>query len=121
MAKHGKKYRAAAEKVEARPYQLDEAFVLLKQIADIYQTSGRYQVLHQGARRVQTVTANVAGTDLISFVKAAKALIRAQVDLPAGTYIQFAGAAEAESQSQRDLMVNSLIAAVGIILLLLKN
>jgi large subunit ribosomal protein L1 len=33
MAKHGKKYRAAAEKIEQRPYQLDEAFGLLKQIA----------------------------------------------------------------------------------------
>ena len=33
LAKHGKKYRAAAEKVEQRPYQLDEAFALLKQIA----------------------------------------------------------------------------------------
>src|SRR5437762_14043774 len=33
MAKHGKKYRAAADKVEQRPYQLDEAFSLLKQVA----------------------------------------------------------------------------------------
>src|SRR5881398_2215747 len=33
MAKHGKKYRAAAGKVEQRPYQLDEAFQLLKQVA----------------------------------------------------------------------------------------
>src|SRR2546428_10563884 len=33
MAKHGKKYRAAAAKVEQRPYQLDEAVQLLKQIA----------------------------------------------------------------------------------------
>jgi large subunit ribosomal protein L1 len=33
MAKHGKKYRAAAEKVEHRPYQLDEAMQLLKKIA----------------------------------------------------------------------------------------
>ena len=33
MAQHGKKYRAAAEKVEHRPYQLDEAMNLLKQIA----------------------------------------------------------------------------------------
>src|SRR6266567_1811174 len=33
MAKHGKKYRAAFEKIEQRPYQLDEAFALLKQIA----------------------------------------------------------------------------------------
>jgi Cu/Ag efflux pump CusA len=94
------------------------AYVLLKQIADVYETSGRYQVLHEGARRVQTVTANVAGTDLISFVQAAKAAIGSKVQLPAGTYIQFAGAAEAQSRSQRDLVVNSLIAAVGIVLLL---
>src|SRR5207237_731065 len=33
MAKHGKKYRNAVDKVEERPYQLDEAFSLLKQIA----------------------------------------------------------------------------------------
>src|SRR5437868_6017719 len=33
MAKHGKKYRATARKIETRPYQLDEAFALLKQIA----------------------------------------------------------------------------------------
>jgi large subunit ribosomal protein L1 len=33
LAKHGKKYRAAAGKVEQRPYQLDEAFGLLKQIS----------------------------------------------------------------------------------------
>ena len=32
MARHGKKYRAAFEKVELRSYQLDEAFALLKQI-----------------------------------------------------------------------------------------
>ena len=33
MAKHGKKYRASAAKVEPRPYQLDEAVHLLKEIA----------------------------------------------------------------------------------------
>jgi len=33
LARHGKKYRAAAEKVEQRPYQLDEAFKLLKEVA----------------------------------------------------------------------------------------
>jgi len=33
MAQHGKKYRAAAEKVERRPYQLDEAMRLLREIA----------------------------------------------------------------------------------------
>src|SRR5512140_3641339 len=33
MAKHGKKYRAAAEQVETHPYPLGEAFVILKKIA----------------------------------------------------------------------------------------
>ena len=33
MAKHGKKYRAAAEKVERRTYPLGDALALLKEIA----------------------------------------------------------------------------------------
>jgi large subunit ribosomal protein L1 len=33
MARHGKKYRAAAEKVEGRTYELNEGLALLKQIA----------------------------------------------------------------------------------------
>ena len=93
-------------------------YVLLKQIADIYEISGRYQIQHEGARRVQAVTANVTGTDVPSFVRAAKALIAAKVQLPSGTYVQFAGTAEAQSRSQRDLLFNSLIAGVGVILLL---
>jgi len=93
-------------------------FVLLRQVADIYQAAGRYQVLHEGAQRVQTVTANVAGDDVVSFVQAAKPKIATEVELPAGTYLQFAGAAEAQSQSRRDLIINSLIASAGIILLL---
>lgn len=94
------------------------AYIRLKQIADIYEAAGRYQVLHDGARRLQTVTANVAGADIASFVRTAKAAIAAKVRLPAGTYIEFAGTAEAQSQSRHDLIINSLIAAVGIVLLL---
>jgi Cu/Ag efflux pump CusA len=51
-------------------------------------------------------------------VQAAKAAIAEKVRLSSGTYIQFAGTAEAQSRSRRDLIFNSLIAGVGIILLL---
>jgi len=44
LAKHGKKYRAAAEKVETRPYQLDEAFALLKKIAAAGVTTPEFQL-----------------------------------------------------------------------------
>jgi CzcA family heavy metal efflux pump len=94
------------------------AYVRLKQLGDIYETSGRYQILHQGARRVQTITANVAGRDVASFVADAKAQLAAKVALPTGTYLEFAGAAEAQSKARRDLLLNVLVAGIGIVLLL---
>lgn len=94
------------------------SYVLLRQVADVFESPGRYQVLHEGARRLQTVTANVAGGDVAAFVRAAQAAIAAKVQLPAGTYLQFAGTVEAQAQSQRDLAVNGLVAAIGIVLLL---
>ena len=94
------------------------AYVRLKQLGDVYETSGRYQVLHEGARRVQTITANVAGRDVASFVADAKAQLAAKVSLPTGTYLEFAGAAEAQSKSRQDLLLNALIAGIGIVILL---
>jgi CzcA family heavy metal efflux pump len=93
-------------------------YVRLKQIADIYESSGRYQILHRGARRVQSITANVVGRDVASFVADAKAQIAAAAPLPAGTYVEFAGTAEAQSKALRELIFNTLIAGVGIVILL---
>ena len=87
------------------------AYILLKQIADVYKTSGRYHVLHRDAQRVQTVTANVSGRDLESFVADARKKI-------ASAHVEFTGTAEAQARSRRDLLVSSLLAATGIVLLL---
>jgi CzcA family heavy metal efflux pump len=94
------------------------SYVRLQQIADVYEDSGRYQVLHRQAQRLQTVTANVEGRDVASFVADARALIAKRLALPAGTYVEFAGEAEAQSQSEEDILVNSAMAFVGIMLLL---
>lgn len=94
------------------------SYVLLKQIAEIYETAGRYQVSHLGGRRLQTVTANVAGRDVASFVKDAQAAVSANVELPSGVYVEFAGSAQAQAQSRRDLLIHSSIAAIGVVLLL---
>ncbi len=113
------KSRASVAQVADLPLRTpDGSYVRLKQIADVYEGSGRYQILHQGAQRLQTVTANVTGRDVASFVGDAKAQIAAKVSLPAGTYVEFAGTAKAESRSQRDLVINSIIAGIGIVLLL---
>jgi CzcA family heavy metal efflux pump len=92
-------------------------YVRLSDLADIYQGSGRYVVLHNGARRVQAITCNVTGRDVASFVAEAKRQI-ASISLPAGSYVEFGGTSEAQSRSMHDLIAHSAIAGMGIILLL---
>lgn len=92
-------------------------YLTLDQLADVYESSGRYVILHQGARRVQTVTCSVQGRAINQFVDEAKMQV-ASLKLPAGTYVEFAGTAEAQAQSRRDLLVNSALAGLGILLLL---
>lgn len=94
------------------------AYVRLGQFADIYETSGRSAVLHDGGRRVQAVTCSVQGRSVGSFVADAKKRILGKVSFPQGTYVEFTGSAEAEARSRRDLLVHSLLAGVGIIMLL---
>ena len=95
----------------------DGNFVTLSQLADIQESSGRYVVLHQGARRVQTITCNVRGRAVDSFVQEAQKRISG-ITLPASTYVEFSGTAAAQAQSRRDLLLNSLLAGLGIVLLL---
>ncbi len=92
-------------------------YVPLRQLADVYESSGRYMVAHIGARRVQSVTCNVAGGDIAGFVARARRRI-ARLALPPNVYLEFSGTAEEQARSQRDLLVHSVLAGLGIILLL---
>lgn len=96
----------------------DGTLVPLREIADIYEASGRYQVTHQGGQRMASVTFNVAGRATSDVVQAAREQLAAHVKLPAGIYIQFAGSAQAQAEAQRDLILNSIVAGVAIVLLL---
>lgn len=90
----------------------------LRELADIYPTGGRFSIMHEGARRRQTVTCATSGRDVKSFVDEAEKQIAAKINFPPGTYVTFSGAAQAKEQAQRELFLHSLVAAVGILLLL---
>lgn len=96
----------------------DGNYIQLSQVANIYETTGRYIILHDGARRVQTITFNVSGRDLNSFIRDATKQIRSKVTFPPGSYFEFGGTAAAQAQSQRDLLTHSVLAGLGIVLLL---
>ncbi len=91
----------------------------LRELADVYLTTGRYSILHDGASRRQVVTCAPQGRDVTSFVAEAKKQIAANVKFPKGVYAVFSGTAEASAKAQQELFLNSGIAAAGILLLLI--
>jgi len=94
------------------------ALLPLGELAEVYPMSGRFSIMHEGARRRQTVTCSTSGRDVSSFVNEAKRAVAAKVSFPAGTYAVFTGAAQAKEKAQRELLLHSAIAAVGVLLLL---
>jgi CzcA family heavy metal efflux pump len=93
-------------------------YVRLSQLADLREMPSRFIILHDGARRVQTITCRVQGRSLSSFVAQAQKELSSRLQLPPGTYVDIAGAAQEQARTTRDLFVHSALAGIGIILLL---
>lgn len=91
--------------------------VTLGQVADIARTTGRYSVAHEGARRLQTVTSNVGGRSVTDFTSDVESRLRT-LHLPAGVYAEVSGTAAAQAAAQRQLLLRSLLAGAGIVMLL---
>ena len=71
------KQRRSTDSIAALPIRNDAGIYLtLGQVANVYETSGRFSILHDGARRVQTITANVSSQDVGSFVADARRRIQ---------------------------------------------
>ena len=92
--------------------------VPLRELAHLERASGRHSILHEGARRRQTVTCGVSGRDVASFVAEARREVAARVRFPGGVYAVFGGAAEAQARAQRELLLHASMAGIGIVLLL---
>ena len=90
----------------------------LRQLADVELTNSRPIIEHEGARRRQTVTCNVEGRDVTSFVAEVRPRIEKNVKLPRGVYLAWSGAAEAQATASRELWIHFGIAVFGIIMLL---
>jgi Cu/Ag efflux pump CusA len=90
----------------------------LGELASVGIAPGRGAIFHDGARRGQVITCNVQNRDITSFVAEAERKVRSQISAAPGAYLEFSGAAEARAQSQREILLNSLIAGVIIVCLL---
>jgi len=96
----------------------EDKLLRLSDVADIVQENGRSKILHAGAKRIQTVTANVVGRDIDAFTNELKSKIKNNIALSQGAYLEFTGAAEANEKSREALILQSFLAGVAVFLML---
>jgi CzcA family heavy metal efflux pump len=95
--------------------------VPLSQVARLELSDQRYSIEHDGGQRRIAVTFNVQGRSLQAAVTEARQRITQAVRLPAGSFVEFTGAAAAERQTRVELLTYSGGALLLIILILLMS
>ena len=96
----------------------DGQAVALKELADISQVSGRYQIAHRSGQRMQTVSVNLGARAVSDFVREAEARVDREIVMPKGTHAVFSGESEARGRSQQDLLLHGAMAIIAITVLL---
>ncbi|PPD35665.1 MAG: CusA/CzcA family heavy metal efflux RND transporter [Methylomonas sp.] len=90
--------------------------VLLGQVADIRHTEGRYNILHQGALRAQTITCDVEDRDMDAFMQQLKRRLLSEITWSSEQYPEFIGAALEQAKARHTLIVQSLFAGAVVLI-----
>lgn len=96
----------------------DGRLIRLSQVAEIRHSEGRYNILHQGAQRKQTITSNVIDRDMDAFMHELKSRVLNEIPFSANSYPEFTGAAVEQVQAKEDLLLHSLMAGAGVLMLI---
>ncbi|MDQ2075891.1 efflux RND transporter permease subunit [Marinimicrobium sp. ABcell2] len=94
------------------------AQIPLSALARVDYDRGPNQIGRENVQRRIIVMANVAGRDLTGVVNEARERIQANVDLPAGYFVEYGGQFEQAEAATRTLLMLSAVVMVGIFLLL---
>ncbi len=113
----GKQYREQGDLLASLPIAMRGGRVIqLNEVASIIHHDGRYNILHQNAQRKQTVTCQVEGRDIASFMHELKKIVAEDIEFEQSMYPEFTGAAVEQAQAKRDLLLHSLLAGVGVLM-----
>ena len=112
-------HRRAPSQVEALPLRSSTGtLVKLRDVADVNVTAGRYKILHEGGKRIQSVTANVEERDTEDFATDVQLAIAERVKLSPGNYLVITGEGAAAVEARERLVFHSLLAGAGVFVLL---
>jgi len=90
-------------------------------VADIAETTGPNQILHENTLRRIVVSCNTAGRDLSSVVSDIRNRVATQVKLPVGYFVTYEGQFQAQQEATRLIALLSLVSLAAIFFVLFTH
>lgn len=99
----------------------DGTLIPLQQIASIENTSSINSITRENAQRKITISCNVQDRDLGTTVKEIQDIIRKDIELPKGYYVQYGGQFESQQSASKLMAMLGLFSFIGIFLVLFSH
>lgn len=111
--------RAIPADVQTLPIKTANGVLIpLEELASIKQQSGRYNILHQDGQRLQSITSQVVGRDIVSFMDELEETVLTNVRFSAELYPEFTGAAIEQARAREELIVFSIMVMFVVLMLI---
>ena len=117
--RYNEEHRGSIQAVKNAKFTLESgAIVPLSELASVQSRSGPNTISRENVQRKIVVSANVAGRDLRSTVEAIQANVSSSIDFPQGYFVEYGGQFESEARASQIISLLSIVAIMGIYLLL---
>ncbi|MEM7466873.1 MAG: efflux RND transporter permease subunit [Pseudomonadota bacterium] len=111
--------RQTPEQVMQLPIKTATGLILpLQDFATVSLQNGRYNILHQDGQRLQSITSDVVGRDIVGFMRELEKTVLDKVDFTAELYPEFTGAAIEQAKAREELIVLSFMVMLIVLMLI---
>lgn len=117
------KSRGSLEKMDQTILKImpDGRRVQLRDVADVYESSGPNEINRENNQRRIVISANVSGRDLGGVVKDIEEKIQSDLKWPPGYTIQMSGQFESQQRATQKILIYSILSLLGIAFLLYQH
>lgn len=112
--------RGSMERMESTVLKImpDGRKVLLKDVADVFETTGPNEINRENGQRRIVISANTSSRDLGGLVRQIKSRVQDRVQLPEGYYVVYGGQFESQQTATRKILFFGLLSLLAVALVL---
>lgn len=117
------KSRGSIEKMEGTVIKIrpDGQPILLRDVADVYETTGPNEINRENGQRRIVISANISQRDLGAVVQDIQARIKERLQLPEGYYVVYGGQFENQQAATKKILLFGILSLLGIAVVLYQH